>query len=111
MRFLYTVSVIGLCRAFLFEHNVLHELGGVNNDTSSANDINSSGQIVGSATNDAGDDFAFLYNDGIMYDLNDLCTENNDDRSIGSAYLINNSGRIICWDNTLHGYILLIPIS
>ena len=59
--------------AFLYEHGVLHNLGGFGaNLSSSADDINNLGQIVGAGSLANGDAHAFLYENGAFLDLNAL---------------------------------------
>lgn len=60
-------------RAVLFSGGSVTELGSLSGTgSSSANDINNLGEIVGSATMASGAYHAFLYGNGTMLDLNDL---------------------------------------
>lgn len=70
---------------FVFTITNLGTLGG---NTSAANGINDSGQVVGVSTIPGGRERAFLYNNGVMQNLGTL------GRETSVAYDINNSGQV-----------------
>lgn len=85
-------------------------LGTLDGNSSEAFDLNDSGQVVGSARNNAGQDLAFLYQDGAMVDLNTLI-EPNPGWQLAAARAVNNRGEIVGWGQkggVGRGY-LLIP--
>jgi probable HAF family extracellular repeat protein len=61
-------------RAFLYKNGTMTNLGTLNGSSySTANDINSAGEIVGLSTySPSSDTHAFIYKNGVMYDLNTL---------------------------------------
>ncbi len=82
-------------RAFLYDSGVVVDLGTLGGDESIAYDINNSGQIVGSSEL-AGSAYnqAFLYDDGEMFNLNDLIDPSSG-WSLQYAKGINSYGQIV----------------
>jgi len=107
-----------LLHAFVRIDGVIHDLGtlpaGPNGAKSSADAINSSGQIVGysqTLANGAVSNHAFVYSDGTMLDLNNLL-EDAPGWTLISASGINDAGQIIglgTYNGVTHGY-LLTPV-
>jgi probable HAF family extracellular repeat protein len=83
----------GLRRAFLWEGVALRVLGTLGGAQSAACAINNSGQIVGWAFTTAGAQHAFVWEDGQMFDLNDLIPP-TPDYVLVASYHINNQGVI-----------------
>lgn len=82
--------------AFLAENSVLKDLGTLGGLQSWADAINDSGQTVGASLTDNDAAYhAFLFDQDIMYDLNDLVIDLPDSRSIWGASDINNFGQIV----------------
>lgn len=82
--------------AFLAENSVLKDLGALGGLQSWADAINDSGQTVGASLTDNDAAYhAFLFDQDIMYDLNDLVIDLPDSRSIWGASDINNFGQIV----------------
>ncbi|HET6386968.1 MAG TPA: hypothetical protein VFJ58_26570 [Armatimonadota bacterium] len=73
-------------RAFLYNRGKTIDLGTLGGRTSTAQQINDAGQIVGTSETASGESHAFLYSGGKMRDLGTL----GEDRSSGTA--INNEG-------------------
>jgi probable HAF family extracellular repeat protein len=74
------------------------DLGTLGGPTSHADDINDSGQIAGTATTAAGNEHAFLWNDGCMIDLGTF------GGLASNAVAINNRGQVVGWAQTAAGY-------
>jgi probable HAF family extracellular repeat protein len=75
-------------------------------DYSAAFAINASGQIVGYSSHANGDSSAFLYSEGVMYDLNTLLV-NGSGVSVIDARAINDLGQIAGWgsiNGQIHGF-------
>ena len=70
------------------------DLGTLGGRSSSANDINESGQIVGWANTNGGASHAFIYSNGEMVDLNALIDPTSG-WTLHEAYAINNSGQVV----------------
>jgi probable HAF family extracellular repeat protein len=108
-----------LLHAFVRIDGVIHDLGtlpaGPNGATSSANAINSSGQIVGysqALANGSVRNHAFVYSDGTMLDLNNLLEDAPGWTLLSTASGINDAGQIIglgTYNGVTHGY-LLTPV-
>ncbi|MBF2063651.1 MAG: HAF repeat-containing protein [Calothrix sp. C42_A2020_038] len=88
----------------------LGTLGGV---SSRASDINNLGQVVGESLNASGETRAFLYDNGLMFDLNNLIPIS--DFTLNYASGINDKGQIVAGfsgDNNLNNRIfLLTPVD
>jgi probable HAF family extracellular repeat protein len=104
----------GVQIAVLWSGGTVHNLGALNDLMSRAYDINEQGQVVGqSDVISSGDGRAFLWSDGVMYDLNDAI-----DPQLGwklySARGISDDGRIVgigaCPCGGEHGF-LLTPLD
>jgi probable HAF family extracellular repeat protein len=81
--------------AFLYENGHMKDLGGID---SYALDINDNGQVVGFAyTQQQGQAYAFLYEDGQMQNLGTLGGANS------LAYGINNNGQVVGHSDTSNG--------
>jgi probable HAF family extracellular repeat protein len=73
--FAYTPGVSGLPRAVLWEDGAILDLGTLGGNTSEAMAINRTGQVVGVSQIAGGgtfDNHAFIWEGGVMYDLNAL---------------------------------------
>jgi probable HAF family extracellular repeat protein len=79
-------------RAFLYDAGIMHDLGTLGGSSSGATCVNNSGQVVGSALTAAGTSHGFIYQSGLMTDLNDLITDGT--WTITSASGINTNGQI-----------------
>ena len=58
--------------AFVFANGMMSDLGTLGGASSSAGDINSSGQIVGIADSATATNLPFIYNGGVIQNINDL---------------------------------------
>lgn len=90
--------------AFFYDGAALHDLGTLGGSYSAAQGINAAGQIVGWAwtkENTAQTQHAFLYNGGVMIDLNDLLPAGSG-WVLGRAAAINDAGQIL-GGGTLNG--------
>ena len=75
-------------------------------DTSEVFDVNNSGMIVGYAWDGSGqglDPHAFVYTDGVMYDLNDWLPKGGDIDVLLRATGINDQGDIVGWARSRNG--------
>ena len=82
--------------ALLWEGDGSIELGTLGGNESIANDINNLGQVVGKSKTTDGVDHAFIWQDGVMCDLNDLIITETD-FELASAEAINDLGDIVGW--------------
>jgi probable HAF family extracellular repeat protein len=83
----------GIQRAFFWDKGVMLDLGTLGGLHSIAYSVNSSGQVVGIALNALDQSRPFVWEDGRMFDLNDLIIP-APDTVLTSAYHINNRGCI-----------------
>ena len=94
--------------ALLWEGDGFIELGTLGGNESIANDINNLGQVVGKSKTADGVDHAFIWQDGVMCDLNDLIITETD-FELASAEAINDLGDIVGWgyipEEAAHAYI------
>ena len=81
-------------RGFVAVGNTMFAIGTFGGDQSSANAVNSLGQVVGDATDADGNSHAFLWQNGVLTDLNSLLPADSG-WELQSAWLINDSGRIV----------------
>jgi len=91
-------QVVGYCDsiAFVWQNGVMTSLGTLGGTFSMGDSINNAGQIVGrSSVASGGSVRAFLFEQGQMFDLNDLVPEMGDWLYLSVAYDINNSGQIV----------------
>jgi probable HAF family extracellular repeat protein len=84
----------------------MYDLGTLGGENSSARGINAAGWVVGTADTSTGSD-AFLYENGVMYDLNSLIG-NAPGIDLTEALAINDNGQILA--NGPNGTYLLTPI-
>jgi probable HAF family extracellular repeat protein len=99
--------------AFIYDNGHMTDLGTVGGSYSSAYAINNRGQVVGEAANAAGSWVAFLWQDGVMKDLNSLLPDGSG-WVLDSAQFINDAGQIVGF-GTLNGefcwFFLTLPSS
>lgn len=84
-------------QAFLYDGNQMQALGTLGGASSVGYGINDSGQVVGQSVTAQGQSRAFLYEDGVMHDLNSLIDPSDPlahRAVITAAYSINNQGQI-----------------
>jgi probable HAF family extracellular repeat protein len=95
----------GIPYAFLWQNGEIISLGAldISGGTSEAFAVNNNGQIVGSSTH------AFLWEDGIMYNLNDLVVNLPSGWILNYARDINDLGQIVGWGPNSKAF-LLTPI-
>ena len=79
--------------AFLYSGGAMHDLGTFGGTNSAAFGINAAGWVVGEADTNAGTD-AFIYMNGVMYDLNSLLV-NAPGIDLTDAVAINDNGQIL----------------
>ena len=92
--------------AFLWENGVMTDLGTFGGTNSSASSINNSGQVVGWAENERGEERAFLWENGEMFDLGTLggttsfaSSINDSSQIVGNAVTSSGSNRAFLWEN------------
>ncbi|MEY2499752.1 MAG: hypothetical protein QOI07_86 [Verrucomicrobiota bacterium] len=101
-------TIINATHAFLFKDGITSDIDLLNSRFSRVNGINNKGDVVGEFTpaNRAGwqsvDGNAFLYRDGVMYDLNGLLDASGDAWLLYRATSINDKGWIV-GQGWLHG--------
>lgn len=76
-------------------NDLMLELGTLGGSISSAFSINDWGHVVGTALTEELQSHAFLWIDGVMYDLNDLLHSDDAGWQLSYAYDINNRGQIV----------------
>ena len=82
------------------------DLGTLGGTYSDGKGINALGQVVGTSNISGDADYhAFLYSDGLMYDLNDLLSPGIG-TTLTDAHGINDSGQIVANGNNGHAYLL-----
>jgi probable HAF family extracellular repeat protein len=95
--------------AFLWDGMHMGDLGTLGGAESSATSINTSGQIVGDATLANGARHAFVWDEGVLHDLNDLLPADTE-WELTSATGVNDSGQIVGLgrrNGATRGFILL----
>ena len=97
-----TLSFTTNHHSFLYSNGVMSDLGTLGGPASVANAINDAGQVVGQSDKSSGI-AAFLYEDGVMKDLNNLVSLNV---PLLNAFGINNSGQIVALGAGGHAYLL-----
>jgi len=84
------------------------DLGTLGGATSSASDVNTSGQVVGKAENASGLAHAFIWTDGVMNDLGTLGGQGG--WSLSGARAINDHGQVVGWaykaSNVSHAFLI-----
>lgn len=93
----------------------MRDLGTLGGDSSLAEAINASGQVVGESTRLGGTtNHAFVYRDGTMVDLNSYISANSGWTLIETARTINDSGQIVgqgTINGETHAYLMTpVPI-
>lgn len=88
------VSGIGFGQAFVYETGTFKMLGTLGGTYSEADGINNIGEIVGMASTTDGPMHAFVYQDGVMIDLNSLLPPDSGWQLISAAD-INEKGQIV----------------
>lgn len=104
----------GKSRVFTYQTGLMSEVEGLGLN-SSVNDINSSGQFVGSMIAADNSGHGYIYSEGSVWDLNDLIERDSDNASllVMNAASINDLGWIgaTTWQNGVYGNYLLKPTS
>ncbi len=95
-------QIVGLGRvgdyekAFLYSEGSTYDLGSLGGIYSAAYGINNYGQVVGSSYHSGSSTHAFLYQNSVMYDLNDLVATNiSPGWILEDAQAINENGQIV----------------
>jgi len=84
--------------AFVYGDGVMNDLGTLGGDVSQAYGINNLAEAVGHSHVPGNYYFrAFLYTEGVMYDLNSLIPAGSEWDYLGAALDINNKGQIVGW--------------
>jgi len=87
--------------AFLWQNNAFTDLGGLGGTVRNAVGINNQGQVVGFSSNSSNQELAFIWNDGMMADLNSLLVDSllvgGANVSLTRATGINNRGDIAAY--------------
>jgi probable HAF family extracellular repeat protein len=89
------IKAASVSHAFLYSDGVMKDLGTLGGAYSWANEINSSGQIVGCSYIPGGTEHAFVYSNGVMADLNTLISGSG--WTLARAQGINDYGQIVGW--------------
>ena len=107
------VSGAGTQHAFLYTNGTMQDLGTLGLGLSTAEDINSAGQIVGAAATGNGIDHGFLFTDGTMYELTDFLDSASAGWTVNDGRAINDNG-LIAAEGKFNGgdfhAILLTPV-
>ena len=85
----------------------MQDLGTLGGNESGAVGFNNAGQIVGSAKVDATTWHAFVWEDGAMYDLNNLTVNLPPGVTLLTAHAINDRGWIVGQDNNSTAFLLM----
>jgi probable HAF family extracellular repeat protein len=114
----YSEDGVTLYRAFLkTPGQPMQDLGSLGGDSSWAYGINDAGQVVGWASDPSSRPKAFLWENGVMYNLNDLTVNvdgNWPNLYLATARAINNRGWIVGttgWGYTPSHAFLLTPVT
>lgn len=106
----YSSSALGDDHAFLYTDGKMQDLGALPGGlVCRALGVNDAGQVVGYSSS-AVDTRAFVYSEGIIYDLNPLVQDLPPGVVLTAAHGINNAGQIIADGNRGHGFVLT-PVS
>ncbi len=98
----------GFWRAFLKNPGqLMQDLGTLGGNESGAVGFNNAGQIVGSADVDASTAHAFLWDNGFMYDLNNITVNLPPGVTLLTAHAINDRGCIVGQDNNSTAFLLM----
>jgi probable HAF family extracellular repeat protein len=99
----------GYIHASTWNNGSIFDLGTLGGSSSFAYDINNSGSIVGySYLSNLPDSHAFVYRDGVLYDLNGLISSGSG-WTLLNAYGINDNGQIVgsgLWNGELNAFLL-----
>ncbi|MCH8879493.1 MAG: hypothetical protein IID34_06370 [Planctomycetes bacterium] len=112
--FMYcTEEVLPVSRGFMWQNGELFDLGSLGGSVGAASAINDNGQIVGlSLIGDACGSalHPFLWQEGVMIDLNDVIPEDSGWLELENAVAINNAGQIVGqgWTEDFHEHAFLL---
>ena len=108
-----TEEVLPVSHGFMWQNGELFDLGSLGGSVGAASAINDNGQIVGlSLIGDACGSalHPFLWQEGVMIDLNDVIPEDSGWLYIENAVAINNAGQIVGqgWTEDFHEHAFLL---